>query len=143
MRLAKIILAITAAVWICYGGWLFFDPTGLRYAGFELTHWSAIVEVQAMYGAVEIVLGFFALLGVLKPQRYMHPALLLWFLIYSALVLGRLVGIGMWDGSYALSFGADALPDSYNPGALWVLEAPFAILFFIALMKTRNNPALG
>jgi len=96
-----------------------------------------------MYGAVEIVLGFFALLGVLKPQRYMHPALLLWFLIYSALVLGRLVGIGMWDGSYALSFGADALPDSYNPGALWVLEAPFAILFFIALMKTRKNPALG
>jgi hypothetical protein len=57
--------------------------------------------------------------------------------------VGRLVGIGLWDGSYALSFGADALPGNYNPGALWVLEAPSAILFFIALMKTNKAPMQG
>ena len=89
MRLAQIMLSITAVIWIGYGGWLLFDPTGLRYAGFELSHWSAIVEVQAMYGAVEIMLGVFALLGVLKPERYMHSALLLWVMIYSALVVGQ------------------------------------------------------
>ena len=66
MLLAKIILSITAAVWICYGGWLFVDPTGLTYAGFKLDNWSAIVEVQAMYGAVEFMLGIFALLGVIN-----------------------------------------------------------------------------
>jgi hypothetical protein len=143
MPLARLILSITAAIWMGYGGWLFFDPTGLRYAGFELTHWSAIVEVQAMYGAVEFMLGVFALLGVLRPQRYMHPALLLWFFIYSALVVGRLVGIAQWGGSYALAFGADALPGSYNPGALWLLELPSALLLLIALIATRDRAPAG
>ncbi len=142
MLLARIILSITAMVWICYGGWLFVDPKGLAYAGFELNHWSAIVEVQAMYGAVELMLGVFALLGVLKPRRYMHSALLLWLFIYGALVVGRVVGIGMWGGSYALEIGAAALPDSYNAGALWVLELPSALLCLIALLKTRHAPEL-
>ena len=114
MPLARLILSITAAIWMGYGGWLFIDPTGLRYAGFELTHWSAIVEVQAMYGAVEFMLGVFALL-----------------------VVGRLVGIAQWGGSYALAFGAAALPDSYNPGALWLLELPSALLLLAALWRTR------
>jgi len=143
MQLAKIMLSMTAVIWIGYGGWLFFDPTGLRYAGFELSHWSAIVEVQAMYGAVEIMLGVFALLGVLKPERYMHSALLLWVMIYSALVVGRIVGISLWGGSYALHFGADALPNNYNPGALWVLELPSAVLLLIALIKTRAQSPGG
>lgn len=142
MKLAKIILSITAAIWIVYGGWLFVDPMGLTYAGFELNHWSAIVEVQAMYGAVEIMLGVFALLGVLKPARYMHSALLLWFFIYTALSVGRLIGISMWDGSYTLDFGPNGLPDSYNPGALWFLEIPSSILCGIALYLTKDNPEL-
>ncbi|NRB36916.1 MAG: DUF4345 family protein [Pseudomonadales bacterium] len=139
MKFAKIILSITAATWLLYGGWLFVDPTGLRYAGFELNHWSAIVEVQAMYGAVEIMLGLFALLGVLKPQRYMHSALLLWFMIYSALVVGRITGIIMWDGSFTFELGPEGLPESYNPGAMWFLEIPSAILCGIALWLTKDK----
>ena len=46
MTLAKNMLLITALIWICYGGWLFIDPKGLSYAGFEMNHWSVIVEVQ-------------------------------------------------------------------------------------------------
>lgn len=141
MTLAKIILSLTATVWIIYGGWIFVDPKGLSYAGFEFTHWSTIVEVQAMYGAVEFMLGVFALLGVLKPARYMHSALLLWLFIYSALVVGRLVGIAMWGGSYSLDFGPEGLPDSYNPGALWILELPSAVLCGIALYLTRDQLA--
>lgn len=143
MCLARTMLLITAAVWMGYGGWLFFDPTGLRYAGFGLDHWSAIVEVQAMYGAVEFMLGVFALLGVLRPARYQHPALLLWFFIYAALVFGRLVGIAQWGGSYALEFGADALPGSYNAGALWLLELPSALLLLVALFRTRGDGQQG
>ena len=139
MILAKTILYITAAVWICYGGWLFFDPKGLTYAGFELNHWSAVVEVQAMYGLVEVMLGVFALLGALKPRRYMHSALLLWFFIYSALVVGRIVGINQWGGSFAMTFGPEGLPDSYNAGAMYFLEIPSAILLALALVKTRNQ----
>ena len=139
MLLAKCILSFTAVIWLCYGGWLFIDPMGLTYAGFELNHWSAIVEVQAMYGLVEVMLGVFALLGVLKPQRYMHSALLLWCMIYSALVVGRIVGIIQWDGTFAMSFGPEGLPESYNPGAMYFLEIPSAILCGLALYLTKDH----
>ena len=62
---------------------------------------------------------------------------------YSGLVVGRIYGILVWDGSFAVSFGPDALPDTYNPGAMFVLELPSAILFAIALWQTRNHPALN
>ena len=140
MTFAKTILSITAAVWIGYGLWLFVDPRGLGYMGYGLDNWSAIVEVQAMYGAAEVMLGIFALLGVLNPKRYMHSALLLWCMIYSSLVVGRIVGIIMWHGSFALQIGV--LPDSYNPGSIYFLEFPSATLCLIALLKTRNIPEL-
>lgn len=143
MLLARIMLSITAAVWISYGGWLFFDPKGLSYAGFEMNHWSVIVEVQAMYGAVEIWLGVFALLGVLYPRRYMHSALLLWAFIYTSLSIGRLIAIPMWGGSFAIDFGPEGLPESYNPGALFFLEIPSAILLMTALIRTRKLPELN
>lgn len=137
MKLAKTILFFTAATWIGYGLWLFFDPKALSYMGYGLDNWSAVVEVQAMYGAAEIALGIFALLGALKPQRYMHSALLLWAMIYSSLVIGRVVGIIQWGGSFAVPFGV--LPESYNPGAMWFLELPSATLCWISLHLTRDK----
>jgi hypothetical protein len=137
MQLAKIILSFTAIVWIAYGGWLFIDPKALAYMGFGLDHWSAVVEVQAMYGGAEIMLGVFALLGVVKPQRYMHSALLLWAMIYTSLVVGRTVGIIQWGGTFAVPFGV--LPDSYNSGAMYFLEIPSAILCWTALHLTRDK----
>ena len=138
MRLANTMLSITATIWIIYGSWLFIDPKGLSYAGFEFKHWSPVVEVMSMYGAVEVALGLFALHGVLKPKKYMHSALFLWFMIYTALVVGRLCGLYIYDGSYAVSFGAHVLPDSYNAGALWFLELPSAILLAIAIKNSSK-----
>ena len=143
MKFAKIMLSLTAATWIGYGLWLFFDPKGLAYMGYGLDHWSAIVEVQAMYGGAEIMLGVFALLGVLNPKRYMRPALLLWAMIYSSLVIGRIVGIIEWGGSFTFTFGAAGLPASYNPGAMFFLEIPSATLCWIALYLTRNEAELN
>jgi hypothetical protein len=143
MLFAKILLSMTALVWIGYGGWLFVDPKALAYMGFGLDHWSAVVEVQAMYGAVEVMLGIFALLGVLKPKQYMHSALLLWFMIYTGLVIGRITGIIMWDGSFTFEVGPQGLPDSYNPGAMWFLEIPSAILCLIALFKINKHSDLA
>jgi hypothetical protein len=142
MLLGRIMLVITTLIWTLYGAWLFIDPKGLSYIGLEFTHWSVTVEVLAMYGAFEFMLGIFTLLGLLSPRLYMRPAMLLWFLLYSGLVVGRTYGILVWDGTFAVSFGPDALPDTYNPGAMFVLELPSAILFAIALWQTRNDPAL-
>lgn len=137
MKLAKIMLWYTTAIWVGYGLWLFIDPQALSYMGYGLDNWSAIVEVQAMYGAAEIALGIFALLGVLKPKRFMIPALTLWAMIYTALVIGRIVGIIQWDGTFAVQFGV--LPDSYNPGAMWFLELPSATLLWLSIYLLRDN----
>ena len=141
MKLAKVMLWYTAAVWVGYGLWLFIDPKALGYIGYGLDNWSAIVEVQAMYGGAEIMLGVFALLGVLRPKRYMIPALTLWAMIYSSLVVGRLIAIHQWGGTYAVEFGK--LPDSYNPGAMWFLELPSATLLWLSLYLVRSNPELN
>ena len=139
MKLAKIMLSITALVWIPYGLWLFFDPKGLSYSGLVIEHWSAIVEVQAMYGSAEVMLGLFALFGVLNPKKYMEPAVLLWFMIYSSLWITRVIAIIQWGGTFAIDFGPAGLPESYNPGALYFLELPSSILFGIALLKLRKE----
>lgn len=138
MLLSKIILFISGLVWIVYGAWLFVDPKGLSYIGYNLDHWSAVVEVQAMYGAVEFMLGVFAMMGVFKPKRYMHSALVVWFFIFSALVVGRIIGIWQWGGDYWLTFGPEGLPDGYNPGALWFYEVPSMILCAVGLYQTKD-----
>jgi len=143
MLLGRIMLVITTLIWTCYGAWLFFDPKGLGYIGLEFTHWSVTVEVVAMYGAFEFMLGVFALLGLVNPRRYMRPAMLLWMLLYSGLVIGRIYGIYTWEGSFHVGFGPDALPGTYNPGAMFVLELPSALLFALALWQTRNHPGLN
>jgi hypothetical protein len=143
MLLARAMLIITTLIWTLYGAWLFVDPKGLSYIGLEFTHWSVTVEVVAMYGGFEFMLGIFALLGLINPRRYMRPAMTLWMLLYTGLVIGRIYGIITWDGTFAANFGPGGLPGSYNPGAMFVLELPSAILFALALWLTRNNPQLA
>jgi len=139
MRLGRIMLGVTALVWLGYGAWLFVDPKGLSYTGFDFPHWSVTVEVVAMYGAFELALGGFALLACLRPRELLRPALLLWALLYSALVIGRVYGILAWDGTFAVTPGGE--PASYNAGALFFLELPSAILFWLSLYLSRPAPA--
>ncbi len=139
MLFARIITGITALVWMGYGAWLTIDPHGLSYIGMEFRHWSVTVEVMAMYGLAEFALGLFALLGTLKPRRYLHANLMLWFLIFTGLAVGRIVGIAAWNGDYSFSVGAGGLPAGYNPGAAYFYEIPFSVLFGIALWKTRHE----
>lgn len=140
MLLARIITGFAAVVWMGYGAWLIYDPTQLSYMGMVFDHWSVTVEVFAMYGFAELGLGIFALLGVLQPKRYLHANLVLWFLIFTGLSVGRLIGIGLFGGDYAFTFGAAGLPAGYNPGTVYFYEGPFAVLFAIALWQTRHHP---
>lgn len=140
MTFAKCITGLAAIVWMGYGAWLTVDPKGLSYMGMEFNHWSVTVEVMAMYGLTEFCLGVFALLGVLKPKRYLHANLVLWFLIFTALWVGRIIGIAVWGGDYTFTFGAAGLPAGYNPGTAYFYEFPFSVLFGIALWQTRNHP---
>lgn len=144
MLLGRIMLVITTLIWTLYGAWLFFDPMGLGYMGLEFTHWSVTVEVVAMYGGFEFMIGIFTALGLLRPRQFMRPAMLLWAMLYSGLVIGRIYGLIVWDGSFSVScMGEECLPGSYNPGAMFVLELPSALLFMLALWQTRDNPELN
>lgn len=139
MRLAKILTGLSAIIWMGYGAWLIYDPTQLSYMGMEFNHWSVTVEVFAMYGFAELGLGIFALLGVLQPKRYLHANLVLWFLIFTGLTVGRLIGIGLFGGEYTFTFGAAGLPSGYNPGTAYFYEGPLSLLFALALWQTRDS----
>lgn len=139
MRLAKFLTGLSAFIWMGYGAWLIYDPTQLSYMGMEFNHWSVTVEVFAMYGFAELGLGIFALLGVLQPKRYLHANLVLWFLIFTGLTVGRLIGIGLFGGEYTFTFGAAGLPGGYNPGTAYFYEGPLSLLFALALWQTRDS----
>lgn len=140
MRLGKVMLVITGLVWTFYGGWLFFNPHGLSYAGFDFPNWSVTVEVVAMYGLFEFMLGVFTWIGLARTREFMRPAMLLWALLYTGLALGRLYAIPVYGGSFSI---LAELPENYNPGAMLFLEAPSAILFWVALWLTRKDSRLG
>lgn len=142
MAFAKFITGLAALVWMGYGIWLIYDPTNLSYIGLQFTHWSVTVEVFAMYGFAELGLGIFALLGILQPKRYLHANLVLWFLIFTGLWVGRIIGIALFHGEYTLAFGAAGLPAGYNPGTAYFYELPFSVMFGVALWQTRNNPEI-
>lgn len=136
MRLGKSMIIITGLVWTLYGAWLFLNPKGLSYAGFDFPNWSVTVEVVAMYGLFEFMLGVFTWIGLVRPREFMRPVMVLWALLYTGLAVGRIYGIPVYGGSFSLASG---LPANYNPGAMLVLEAPSAILFWIALWRTRHH----
>lgn len=136
---ARVIIGITAAIWLGYGAWLTFDPKGLEYMGYDLSHWSATVEVMAMYGCFEFMLGFFTLLGLINTRQYMRPTLLLWSYLYWAMVVGRVAGIMIWGGSFSMTFGAEGLPDGYNPGTVYFYELPMALMFTYVFIKLKDS----
>jgi hypothetical protein len=136
MLLARIMIAVTALTWFCYGLWVFLDPHGLDYTGLAQPGWPATVEVVAMYGAFEATLGAWTALGLVREQQFQRPVLLLWAMLYTALVAGRVYGLIVHDGSFAVRL--NDTPESYNAGALYVLELPAALLFWLALWRTRG-----
>jgi hypothetical protein len=137
MLLARVIIAVTALTWFGYGSWVFVDPHGLDYTGLGQPGWPATVEVVAMYGAFQALLGVWTALGLVRERQFQRPVLTLWALLYTALAAGRSYGIVAHDGSFSLA-GGDT-PAGYNAGALFVLELPSAVLFWLALWLTRGS----
>lgn len=91
-----------------------------------------------MYGGLEIGLGFFAIMGLVKPKKYLRPNLWCWLFVFGGLVIGRITGLVQFDGDWAVSA---RLPEGLNAGALWVYELPSAILCAIGLYQLRNTPS--
>lgn len=109
------------------------------FSGIDFFHsTSGVIEGRAMYGAAEVALSIFAFLGYLRPEKYLMPNALLWGMINTGFVVARIIGILVDGGTFSVPFGV--LPDSWNAGAMYFLEAPSALIFgtyFIA--RTREE----
>lgn len=88
---------------------------------------SGIIEGRAMYGGLEVGLAIFAFVGFLKPEKYLMPNALMWALVNTGFVTARVIGILVDGGTFAVAWGV--LPDSWNSGAMYFLEAPSALIF--------------
>ena len=124
-----------------YGAAVIFKPEILSIvASLGQESWVVAAEVRAMYGGLEFGIGLFTLLGLCPAFDYHRAAIMLNAILLTCLALTRILGMlldGPGVGAFAVSFGATDIPASYNSGALFFFEAPFAILGWVLLAKLR------
>lgn len=122
----RVFLFILAAGWIPYGIYCLLFPEALAgIAGIEATKASAVTELRAMYGGMQIAVGLAALLGGLKTIA-LDKALFVQLIALAGLGSARLVGaLASSDWS------------AYTVGAL-VVEWLFVVLCIAAM---RGQPA--
>ena len=93
MMLGKVILGISALVFIGYGLLSLLSPEiPASFAGIQLSNGDAYAEVGAMYGGLQTGIGLFCALGLFKPEFY-RSSLMLLVLAIGALALARLISL--------------------------------------------------
>lgn len=129
----KIYLGVLAAFWSIYGLVNLIYPETLTFvAGLGQDNWSAAIEVRAMYGGLELAIGFLCILGLIERFNFLRAALVVNTALMLGLVAGRFVGL-LIDGpdgleSMKVGFGLENITESYNAGALWFFELPSALI---------------
>ena len=89
----RVVLFANALVWLPYGLLCLLRPSTLSdVAALGLASPTALVEVQAMYGGLEVAIGVLALWGALRP-RSAETALWCLLVLYAGLVGGRAFGL--------------------------------------------------
>ena len=108
----KIILWISAFIFICYGLTCLVSPEiPAGYAGLSMTNGDAIAEIGAMYGGLQTGFGLFCLLAALKPDYHKSGLILLVLCVgllaltrlYTTLVASEPVAVYTW-GAMAFEF---------------------------------------
>jgi hypothetical protein len=88
--LGKVILWVSAIIFISYGLMCLFTPTlPADYAGLAITTGDAFAEMGAMYGGLQTGFGIFCLLGALRVDLR-SPALMSLVLLVGGLAIARL-----------------------------------------------------
>ena len=88
----RVFLAFSAAVWLPYGVYCFFQPAFLaEAAGVTATTTTATIELRAMYGGLEFAIGLLAMLAVFR-EPFRRPALVTLAFLCAGLAVSRLLG---------------------------------------------------
>ncbi|MDG2332666.1 MAG: DUF4345 family protein [Myxococcota bacterium] len=126
MLLARILLWMNGASFLLYGLACLASPQLVAgYAGMELPGASAMTEVAAMYGGLQIGVGGFFIYHGLREERF-QPGLMLMFVMLGSLALARTLGLLLYGMS------------SYNLGAT-VYESLTALLALFAMRLIAAN----
>ena len=92
-KTTRVVLFANALVWLPYGLVCLLRPSTLAdVAALGLASSTAIVEVQAMYGGLQIAIGGLALWGALRP-RSAEAAIWSLLVLYAGLAGGRVFGL--------------------------------------------------
>ena len=91
--LAKLVLGVSALVFIAYGVLCLADPAlPVSLAGLAIVNGDGYAEASAMYGGLQTGIGLFCLLATLRPS-HMRSGLTLLMMAIGALALARLYAI--------------------------------------------------
>ena len=89
---ARIVLGLSAAIWLPYGLYCFFAPEVLAaIAGVASDSTTGSIELRAMYGGLQLSIGALALAGLLRASLR-RPALIALAFLCGGLFLARSAG---------------------------------------------------
>jgi hypothetical protein len=115
----RVVLFANALVWLPYGLLGLLRPSTLAdVAALGLASPTAIVEVQAMYGGLEIAIGVLALWGALRP-RSADAAIWSLLVLSCGLVGGRALGLITSGDRSGYNLGALAFELTGAASAAW------------------------
>lgn len=123
MLLARVFLAVQIVVLVGFGIAYFLRPHEMgAVSGMLLMEPSAVTDVRAYYGSLQIGVAIFLGLGVWLHELT-RPALLLLLVLYVSLALGRITGLWL-DGGAQQTFNLwAALFEVVSAGiAGWALQ---------------------
>lgn len=126
MRLARFSLLFAALAFGGFGGWLLIAPHAISLVGVELTSPSAVAEVRAYYGGLEVGMALFFVLAIRRSSWWM-PALTVQAATMGGAAAGRVIGI---------------LVDGATGGLILLIaaaEAAGALLGAAALLRLRSR----
>ena len=102
--LAKGYLVLTGLIFILYGGYCLINTLALTDAtGMSLSDNTALIEVRAMYGGLQLSMGLFLFYSGLKTSTAGNGLLVLIF-IYGGLAIARAIGLIIDGGDNGYNF---------------------------------------
>lgn len=101
--LTRVVIWINIVGFIGYGLFCFFVPEKAAAAmGFVLSNADAQIEISAMYGGVQLMIGLFCLLALRIEQIGLRSALTIMLMVYLGLVMGRIYGLFTVSGEVTI-----------------------------------------
>lgn len=126
MGLARVVLIATGLSFVAYGVWCWLDPAVVgKFTGIGLAGASAITEVQAMYGGLQVGSGLFLLLATWRRN---------WLVAGTWAVVLLMGGLALARSSAMWLHG----PTDYNQSAV-AFEALVAVLAIMALFALHQE----